>query len=553
MDPGALRSLPLSAADGFVLSRVDGVTSEHELASSIGLPEAAVATILEKLASLGAIGFAASAAPPPRPTRPEPAPVPAPPPAPVPAPPPAPQSPDGGPTLLEANDLPPEVQRRILELSAMADRVDHYTLLAVPRTADRKALSGAYFALAAVVHTDRYFRKDLGSFKGTMERLFVKVTLAYETLSDRARRAEYDATLPPVAPAPRPEPPPPPPAPRPPSPSIPPPAASAPTPGGAIGEPRRRVSLSWRFDAEAEAPRAPAPSSPNLPPPARAPVPPVAPSSPNLPPVVRPSVPPPARSSPSLPPPARPPMPPPAPSRPAFAAVAQPPVPPPVTSSGGLPPPARPSVAPAAVYRPTLSPPAKVSIPPGAGLGGKPRVATDIGRRVQAEKYLQLAEGAESDGDLTSAAAAYRIAQTFLSPDDPAYERARAVIAKADGAAGESYVRRAQVEETERRWDEAKNLWSRAAKLRPSDALAQDRTAHAILQCKGDLHEAERYAQAAVSLAPRSGDFRCTLARVYVAAGLALKARREVEAGLAATPQHAGLQALLKALGDRRG
>ena len=167
---------------------------------------------------------------------------------------------------------------------------------------------------------------------------------------------------------------------------------------------------------------------------------------------------------------------------------------------------------------------------------------------VQAEKYLTLARAAEADGDLGSAAAAYRISLTFLGEEDPEYDTAREFIARAEELAGEGYVRRAGVAERDRRWEEARDLWCRAAKLRPRDPHAQERAANSILECKGDLHEAERLAQAATTLEPANADLRCTLVRVLFAAALVPRARREVEAGLAQAPNNPLLLHLQKKL-----
>jgi curved DNA-binding protein CbpA len=73
--------------------------------------------------------------------------------------------------------------------------LDHYALLAVDRTADRKAIKRAYFDAAALFHPDRYFRKRLGSFKPRLEAIFSRITVAHETLSDPDKRAEYDLYL----------------------------------------------------------------------------------------------------------------------------------------------------------------------------------------------------------------------------------------------------------------------------------------------------------------------------------------------------------------------
>ncbi len=83
LERGDLRGVPLSPTDGFVLSRVDGASSEQEIIASTGMPFDQISASLAKLESLGVIAF--EAGPPPR-ARSIPAPR-----GPSPAPPAAPQ------------------------------------------------------------------------------------------------------------------------------------------------------------------------------------------------------------------------------------------------------------------------------------------------------------------------------------------------------------------------------------------------------------------------------------------------------------------------------
>ena len=99
------------------------------------------------------------------------------------------------PELSEDVDIELETRRYILDMSAQLDRMNHYAVLGVNRTADKKAIKDAYFRLAGLVHPDRYFGKRLGSYKPKMEQLFARITQAYETLSKNMPRAEYDTKL----------------------------------------------------------------------------------------------------------------------------------------------------------------------------------------------------------------------------------------------------------------------------------------------------------------------------------------------------------------------
>ena len=91
--------------------------------------------------------------------------------------------------------MPPATQRRIVELYAKLDRIDHYSLLGVSATDDTKAIKRAYFALAKEHHPDRWFRKDIGALRGKVEAIFNAMTTAEATLTNTEKRAAYDAYL----------------------------------------------------------------------------------------------------------------------------------------------------------------------------------------------------------------------------------------------------------------------------------------------------------------------------------------------------------------------
>jgi curved DNA-binding protein CbpA len=194
-----VKKLKLDPMDGFVFSRIDGRLGPRELARETGLPDFSVARALEKLERLGAVALVAPGAPPP-----------AGPPSSAPTAPPPPSAiaafetgffaPKYDPAELEEPaDLTPEQKKQILDFFYRLEDADHYTLLGVSRDADKKKIKRAYFELAATFHPDRYFKKQLGSFKAKMEAVFNRATEANDTLLDPANRAEYDAYLAEVA------------------------------------------------------------------------------------------------------------------------------------------------------------------------------------------------------------------------------------------------------------------------------------------------------------------------------------------------------------------
>ncbi len=192
--PGVdIRKFKLDATDGFLLTRIDGKLGPKELSRETGLPDFSIARALEKLEKLGVIQIVDPNEPPP-------------------APPPAERksavaqfesglgTPKYDPKELEEEaDLPPEQKKRILDFFYRLDDLDHYTLLGITKEADKKGVKRSYFELAALFHPDRYYKKQLGSFKPKMEALFNRITEAHDTLVDAAKRADYDAYLAEVA------------------------------------------------------------------------------------------------------------------------------------------------------------------------------------------------------------------------------------------------------------------------------------------------------------------------------------------------------------------
>jgi curved DNA-binding protein CbpA len=96
-----------------------------------------------------------------------------------------------------------EQKRYILEAFSRIDQLTHYELMGLRPDADKKAIKKKYYELAGTIHPDRYFGKNLGSYKPKMEALFARITKAFQLLSDKNERAKYDATLT-AAPAPPP-------------------------------------------------------------------------------------------------------------------------------------------------------------------------------------------------------------------------------------------------------------------------------------------------------------------------------------------------------------
>ena len=208
-----VHSLPLSPEEAFLLSRIDDRANEAELALLTGLDVNLVRLALQRLADLGAIRIETIT------HRPPPSEIDAvvssafassPPPNIRTSESPATASSTSVPAnarysideLEELCDLGLEEKRKILDLYYRLEELDHYALLGVPRNADKRTIKRAYYELAPAFHPDRYFRKDLGSFKAKMEAIFGRITLAHDTLTRPEERAAYDAQLASAAPRP---------------------------------------------------------------------------------------------------------------------------------------------------------------------------------------------------------------------------------------------------------------------------------------------------------------------------------------------------------------
>lgn len=75
---------------------------------------------------------------------------------------------------------------------------NHYELLNLEKDATAEEIKNAYREIARIYHPDSNFFKDIidDTLPPAALEVFKKITAAYQVLSDPARRAEYDETLP---------------------------------------------------------------------------------------------------------------------------------------------------------------------------------------------------------------------------------------------------------------------------------------------------------------------------------------------------------------------
>jgi tetratricopeptide (TPR) repeat protein len=163
----------------FLLSRIDGVQSLRDVMLATGLPVERAVAIVIKLRSIGALLLPGETVPPPAATIPPPVKrvtaeldvsLPEP-------------SADELRALSEDNSLDAATRRRILALSRLVAARDPWALLGVPQGSNYQALKRAYFKLSKDIHPDRFYGRQLGSFRERLSTVFEATARAYERLT----------------------------------------------------------------------------------------------------------------------------------------------------------------------------------------------------------------------------------------------------------------------------------------------------------------------------------------------------------------------------------
>jgi tetratricopeptide (TPR) repeat protein len=214
------QTLTLSPADGFVLSRVDGVASAREIMQMMPLPVEETQKSLFGLLSTGVIEYALGqrrkrdaaapahaareqpqpAAEAPQPSQPAQEPQAPPPSAPPPVttasaePTPPPEPPPTAPAA-PLDQKADERRREILEAwEGLATR-NHFEVLGLTRGVGEAEVKEAYFRLAKRFHPDVHHGASLGDLRDQLEAVFIRLGEAYDTLRDPKRRGEYEERL----------------------------------------------------------------------------------------------------------------------------------------------------------------------------------------------------------------------------------------------------------------------------------------------------------------------------------------------------------------------
>lgn len=492
-----LRELPIGPKEGYILSRVDGALTIDEIVEMVGLPPDDVHAAVDRLVELGAVEWAEP--PRQRSDRPRSRSMRTDPPRDI-----DPSSPEATPgqdaplydaALLEEDvDLPRDRRLLILETFFRLEQSSHYQVLGVAKDADKGEIRGSYFALSKVFHPDTMFGKNLGAFKPKMEAIFKRITEAYEVLGKKKKRTEYDQYLSLLAQTA---------------------AAQTMLEAGEVAAERLRAEVKSgheRTEARREAVQA-RDAAPRAPGARAAPAPSPAPSP---------------EPSPEPEPAPRRPRPAPKPVDPRRRADTQRRLR--EMHARRLRPRGRdadPREAPAPAA--PAAPRDRKDVLRGLARSLR-RVSTITGGVDKVERYLDDARAAEEAGQLLNAANALRLAQAVVDgtrPDiDEWYERVKHQLAR---QLADTYAKQATYEEENTNWAAAALSWSKVAEGRPDDPGPPRRAALALLKCDGDLRQARTFAQRAVELDPDMALGRRILGQVYLAAGMKLNARRELE------------------------
>ncbi|MBK7858639.1 MAG: DnaJ domain-containing protein [Archangiaceae bacterium] len=93
--------------------------------------------------------------------------------------------------LAEDVDLPEDKKREILALEAALETKNHYELLGVKVGMPSAEIRAVFYELSRRYHPDRFFKKNIGSYRARIEHVYRRLSAAYETLTDDAKRDAY--------------------------------------------------------------------------------------------------------------------------------------------------------------------------------------------------------------------------------------------------------------------------------------------------------------------------------------------------------------------------
>jgi curved DNA-binding protein CbpA len=155
----------LTSAESYILSRVEGPTLASDLGDLTGLGESETRKALCALIAIGLLSVVGAE----QDQLEEPGPGAAP----------------------SAADVEDDIDRRL----DYFEHSDFYEILGMTRLAGGSEIKAAYYKLAKKYHPDIFRQSDNSELRGKAEKLFARITQAYETLGDTAQKMLYDEQL----------------------------------------------------------------------------------------------------------------------------------------------------------------------------------------------------------------------------------------------------------------------------------------------------------------------------------------------------------------------
>jgi Flp pilus assembly protein TadD len=178
-----LRTLSLTAQEGFLLSQVDGGTPAGVLSDVVAMDAAAIIAALEHLENLGVIKWAGARGVIPglKATVPRASALAA----------------GADPALHEECDLTADEKARILKADQVFPSLSHWEVLGLSGKPTDTDIKRAYFGASKAFHPDRYYGRDLGTYRQRLERVFRRLKIAHDVLSDKTQCEIYRVKNPP--------------------------------------------------------------------------------------------------------------------------------------------------------------------------------------------------------------------------------------------------------------------------------------------------------------------------------------------------------------------
>ena len=145
-------------------------------------------------------------------------------------------------------------------------------------------------------------------------------------------------------------------------------------------------------------------------------------------------------------------------------------------------------------------------------------------RRTRAEGLIRDAVLERKENNLVGATNALRLASSIISGCEALDEALDVVPQEMSQSLASTFREQAMKEESLYMWEQAAESWKKVLRGDPTDARAARGVAEALLEAGGSLELARRYAEDAVANAPDDASCHRTLARVYIALGMAKEA-----------------------------